>query len=272
MEIKIFEKEEFGSIRTILTEKGEVLFLAQDVCSILDISNVSDAISRLDDDEKLTSVLPISGQNRNVNMVNESGLYSLVFKSRKDSAKSFKKWVTKDVLPSIRKTGSYSLQFKLPETYVEALRALADSEEEKQKALSMVAEKESVIEEQGPKVDFAERFITSDDLIEVGMFAKVLTQNGFSIGRNTLFELMKAFGLVFKNGQDKWEPYQKFSPKVMKVKETAFLKPDGVTGLNQQVLITAHGQALIIKYIFKTRRDIAEKFGNFEKLTENPFD
>lgn len=95
------------AVRTTTDPSGQVWFVAQDVCTCLEISNTSDAVSRLDDDEKLVSVLPIAGQNRELLTVNESGLYSLIFTSRKPSAKAFKKWVTSEVLPSIRKTGSY---------------------------------------------------------------------------------------------------------------------------------------------------------------------
>lgn len=111
MQLSVFkyqspEEQAFNDITTIEID-GNIWFLASDVCKALEISNASDAVSRLDEDEKLTSVLPISGQNRSVNLINESGLYALIFKSRKASAQQFRKWVTKDVIPSIRKKGFY---------------------------------------------------------------------------------------------------------------------------------------------------------------------
>lgn len=112
MQLQIFKYEEdsdnLNDLTTIEIE-GEVWFVASEVCKLLDIKNSSDAVSRLDDDEKLVSVLPIAGQNRSVNLVSESGLYALVFKSNKPSAKKFRKWVTKEVIPAIRKTGSYGI-------------------------------------------------------------------------------------------------------------------------------------------------------------------
>lgn len=96
-------------------QNGEPWFVAADVCAALDIANVSDAVGRLEEYEKLVSLVTISGQGRNVLLVNESGIYSLVFTSRKPEAKAFKKWVTTEVLPSIRKTGSYSIHRQLPE-------------------------------------------------------------------------------------------------------------------------------------------------------------
>ncbi len=112
MQLQIFKYEEennsFNDFTTVDIE-GEAWFVASEVCKLLDIKNVSDAVSRLDDDEKLTSVIPISGQKRSVNLINESGLYALIFRSKKPEAKRFRKWVTKEVIPSIRKTGSYGI-------------------------------------------------------------------------------------------------------------------------------------------------------------------
>lgn len=111
MQLSVFkyqspEEQQMNELTTVEID-GEVWFVGSQVCSLLDIKNSSDAIGRLDDDEKLTSVLPISGQNRNVNLISESGLYALIFRSRKPSIQEFKKWVTKDVIPSIRKKGYY---------------------------------------------------------------------------------------------------------------------------------------------------------------------
>ena len=96
-------------VRTVIID-GTLCWVASDVCKALSIVNVSDALQSLDEDEKLLSVLPIAGQRRKVLCVNEPGLYHLIFTSRKSEAKAFKRWVTHEVLPSIRKTGSYSSQ------------------------------------------------------------------------------------------------------------------------------------------------------------------
>lgn len=112
MQLQIFKFEEeenhFNSLTTIEID-NEIWFVASEVCKLLEIKNASDAVSRLDDDEKLLSVIPIAGQNRSVNLVSESGLYALAFKSQKESAKRFRKWVTKEVIPAIRKTGSFGI-------------------------------------------------------------------------------------------------------------------------------------------------------------------
>lgn len=111
MQLEVFkyqspEEQQLNELTTVEID-GEIWFIATQVCQILEIKNVSDAVSRLDEDEKLTSALPIAGQNRNVNLISESGLYALIFRSRKDSALQFRKWVTKEVIPSIRNKGYY---------------------------------------------------------------------------------------------------------------------------------------------------------------------
>lgn len=104
-------------------------FIGADVCNILDIENVSDAINKLDEDEKLISTLPISGQRRSVLCVNEPGLYGLVFQSRKPEAKTFKRWIAHEVLPTIRKTGSYSVNEQAPQSFdFPALMAMTPDE------------------------------------------------------------------------------------------------------------------------------------------------
>lgn len=98
-------------VRTVVID-GEPYFVAKDVCAILDISNHNDAMSRLDEDEKGRSVIPTQFGNKETNLVNESGLYHLIFQSRKPEAKAFRKWVTSEVLPSLRKTGRYEMTSK----------------------------------------------------------------------------------------------------------------------------------------------------------------
>lgn len=113
MQLAIFkyQEENTNSVNDFTTIEidGEPWFIAADVCAMLDIQNVSQALSNLDDDEKLPYVLDRSGQRRSVNLVNESGLYNLIFRSKKPSAKAFRKWVTKEVIPAIRKSGSFGI-------------------------------------------------------------------------------------------------------------------------------------------------------------------
>lgn len=118
-ELKIFKSEQFGEVRS-LEQNGEVLFVAADVCKALDIKNHRDAVKRLDDDEKGVALTDTLGGKQNLNVVNEYGLYNLVLASRKPEAKAFKRWITHEVIPSIRKTGSYSVNQDMKAKEVEA--------------------------------------------------------------------------------------------------------------------------------------------------------
>ncbi len=111
MQLAIFKYEDENAVNDFTTIEidGEPWFMASDVCKLLDIQNASQAVSGLDEDEKLAYTLHISGQNRSVNFVNESGLYALIFRSNKASAKTFRKWITKEVIPAIRKTGGFGI-------------------------------------------------------------------------------------------------------------------------------------------------------------------
>ena len=107
-EIKVFKNERFGEIRTTTAENGEVLFVGKDVAKVLGYRDTSDALKKhVDTEDKLTRQIADSGQRRNVFLINESGLYSLVLSSKLPQAKAFKRWVTSEVLPQIRKTGGY---------------------------------------------------------------------------------------------------------------------------------------------------------------------
>lgn len=107
---ELLKEFEGKNVEILVDENGEIWFVAKLICDILEIKNSRDAVSKLDEDEKLMSAIATSGQNRNVNLVNESGLYSLIFLSRKPIAKKFKKWVTAEVLPSLRKHGTYTIK------------------------------------------------------------------------------------------------------------------------------------------------------------------
>ena len=107
-DLQVFQNEEFGSVRVVADDNNNPWFVAKDVCDVLTITNSRDAIANLDEDEKGVSVVATPSGKQEMNLVTESGLYSLIFQSRKPEAKKFRKWVTSEVLPSIRKTGGYS--------------------------------------------------------------------------------------------------------------------------------------------------------------------
>lgn len=139
-----FNNEEFGNVRVVMKD-GEPWFVAVDVCKALDIKDTSMALTRLDEDEKGTSSIGTLGGNQEVLTVNEPGLYTLVLGSRKPEAKKFKRWITHEVIPSIRKTGSYSLE---PLTPAEILLQNAQILVDQERRMKAIEEKQSVIEEE----------------------------------------------------------------------------------------------------------------------------
>lgn len=238
-ELQVFNNAMFGNVRIILQD-NEPWFVAKDVCDCLEISNSRQAFSRLDDDEK-NSVILNDGTpgNPEKSIVNEYGLYSLVMSSRKPEAKAFKRWITHDVLPTLRRTGSYSLN--IPQTLPEALRAYADEVEQHNKTKALV-------EAQRPKVIFADAVSTSDTDILVGDLAKLLSQNGYTIGQNRLFEQLRNEGfLISRKGNSYNMPTQRaMELGLFRIKETAITHSDGRVSLNKTPKVTGKWQQYFI--------------------------
>lgn len=237
-ELQIFNNAIFGDVRIIL-QNGEPWFVAKDVCECLEISNSRQALSRLDTDEKADVILNDGSQNRKTNIVNEYGLYNVVLSSRKPEAKEFKRWITHEVLPAIRKTGSYSMA--IPQTLPEALRAYADEVEQHNRTKALV-------EAQRPKVLFADAVSTSNTDILVGDLAKLLSQNGYAVGQNRLFEQLRNEGfLISRKGNSYNMPTQKaMELGLFRIKETAITHSDGRVSLNKTPKVTGKGQQYFI--------------------------
>ena len=195
-----------SDVRTVLIN-DEPWWIAKDVCDILGLSDVSMSVARLDDDEKLTQTLFVSGQNRNVNLINESGLYALVIRSNKPEAKAFRKWVTSVVLPSIRKTGSYSIQKKPPQTYIEALEELLISKKNEKMLLVENQSLSEKIEADAPKVQFAETVNQATNSIDMGIVAKMINKHDKNCGKNRLFKFLRDKNILMENNI----PYQPYN-------------------------------------------------------------
>ena len=242
-EIKIFENEEFGSVRT-MEINGEPYFVGKDVAEILGYANTSKAlIDHVDDEDKLNNETLSSLGQRGGWLINESGLYSLILSSKLSNAKKFKRWVTSEILPAIRKTGSYSIQSK-PDSYTiedPAARARRWAEEyEEKKAL------EAKIEEQKPLVEYAEHIQASKDVIDMKSMAKLASKNGIKIGRNKLFSFLRDRKILdrenipYANYMDKeWfevvESTYTFSNGEEKITKTTLVKPKGQIGIIRQL-------------------------------------
>lgn len=176
-DLKIFQNEEFEEVRTIQID-GEPWFVGKDVAKNLGYKDTSDALkNHVDEEDKLTRCFTDSGQSREMYIINESGLYSLTLSSKLESARKFKRWITHEVIPEIRRSGTYHL----PQTYQEALRALADKVEQNEK---LAAENAKLI----PKAEFFDAVTDSKTAISIGEVAKVLDMG---IGQNKLFAFLR---------------------------------------------------------------------------------
>lgn len=237
-DLKIFENEEFGTIRT--TEiNGQPYFVASDICKALDIANTTQAVQRLDNDEK--SMFNIGLRGGDTNMVNEYGMYSLVLVSRKPTAKKFKRWITHDVLPSIRKTGGYIAgQETMSDTELMAKALLV--------AQKQIEEREKQIEVLQPKALFADAVSASNTSILVGDLAKLLKQNGVDIGQKRLFQWLRENGYLIKQKGASWNmPTQRsMEQKLFEIKETTVSHSDGHIEISKTVKVTGKGQVFFI--------------------------
>lgn len=240
-EIQTFTSDEFGTIRTTVDESGEPWFVAKDVCDALGISNNRDAIKSLDTDEKNTVAIPDGIQgNPNKTIVSEAGFYRLVMKSRKPEAKAFQRWVTHEVLPSIRKQGGYMAvrEDETPDQVMaRALFIAKDALERKDKELA----------ELRPKALFADAVGSSDGTCLVGEFAKMLRQNGVNIGQNRLFDWLRDNGYLGKTGGNRNVPTQRaMELGLFRIKETTVVHSDGHVTLNRTPKLTGKGQTYFL--------------------------
>lgn len=238
-ELQVFNNAMFGNVRVLL-QGDEPWFVAKDVADTLGYQNGSRDVNRHTDEEDRTKTMLFDGnQNKETILINESGLYSLVLSSKLPNAKQFKRWVTSEVLPSLRKYGTYSMD--IPRTLPDALKAYADEIEQHNKTKALV-------EAQRPKVIFADAVSTSDTDILIGDLAKLLNQNGHNIGQNRLFERLRKEGyLISRKGNSYNTPTQKaMELGLFRIKETAITHADGRTTTNKTPKVTGKGQLYFI--------------------------
>lgn len=257
-DLQIFSNQEFGTIRTTEID-GEPYFVGKDVAEALGYDNSNKAVQmHVDDDDKkvldfksfsqngTTSDLWSGNDYSNKTLINESGVYALVFSSKLPKAKEFKHWVTSEVLPSIRKHGAYATPVTIesiianPDNGIKLLTALK-AEQEKRKAL------ETKIEEQKPKVVFAEAVSTSKSSILIGDLAKILKQNGIDIGQKRLFAWLRENGYLVKGGSSKNMPTQRsMEMGLFMVKEGSYVNGEGVNVTTKTTKVTGKGQIYFI--------------------------
>ena len=246
-ELQIFKNEEFGEIRTIEVN-NQPWFVGKDVADILGYSNTRDALAKhVDSEDKADVAIHDGRQNRYMSVINESGLYSLVLSSKLPTAKKFKRWVTSEVLPSIRKNGGYLTPDKVEEVLSNPdtiIKLATDLKEERAKR----KEAENRLEEAKPKVLFANAVTESDGTILIGDLAKFIKQNGRDMGQKRLFEQLRNDGFLIKQKCSSYNmPTQRaMDMGLFKVKESSIVQPDGVVRLTRTVKVTGKGQQYFI--------------------------
>jgi anti-repressor protein len=243
-EVQLFNFENH-EVRSLLLN-NEPWFIGKDVAEVLGYKNASKALSdHVDSEDKGVTKCYTLGGTQNMAIINESGLYSLVLSSKLPSAKKFKRWVTSEVLPALRKTGQYQVK----ELSGQELMAKALIE-----AQSVLAAKDKVIEEMKPKVVFADAVATSHTSILVGELAKILKQNGIDMGQKRLFAWLREKGyLIKRQGTDYNMPTQKaMDLGLFEIKEGSYVNGSGVNITTKTPKVTGKGQQYFInKFLAK---------------------
>lgn len=253
-QLQVFNNEEFGQVRTV-TQGENVWFVAKDVAEVLGYNNTSKAIQmHVDEDEKADHPIWDGRQNRNQKVINESGLYSLILSSKLPSSKKFKKWVTGEVLPSIRKHGAYMTDQVLEQAVTNpdfAIGLLTKLKEEKEK---LAAAQQQIVQQQ-PLVVFAEACMQSDKSLKVSEVAKLAAKHNVKIGQRQLFAKLREWNLMFKRST---EPTQLAVEKgYFEIAQGVKQKPSGEPFTWTTTYVTPKGQAYIIDRLKKEQEQKA---------------
>ena len=268
-ELKIFKNSEFGEIRTVEI-CGEPWFVGKDVAEVLGYAETAN-MRKLLDEADYKEIDPQNGlftgfvqngvtlePNKNIRrmlLINESGLYQAIFGSKLPNAKAFKRWVTSEVLPSIRKHGLYAKEELLdnPDIAIAAFKALKE-EREARKAL------EAENERMQPLALFAKSVSASDTSILIGDLAKLLKQNGYDTGQKRLFGELRQRGFLMKAGSSKNLPTQKsMELGLFEVKESTINNPDGSVRVTKTTKVTGKGQVYFVNLFLG--KQMEEKVG-----------
>lgn len=248
-EIKTFENVEFGSVRTHTDENGKVTFCGADIAKALGYADTAKAIKLhcKEDGWAICPVIDSMGREQQAKFITEGNVYRLIAHSKLPSAERFERWVFDEVLPSIRKHGAYMTEQTLQQAitspdFLIKLATELKAEQEKRKAL------EIQVEQDKPKVIFADAVSVSKTSILVGDLAKILKQNGIEIGANRLFKWLRGNGyLINRKGSDYNSPTQKSMERgLFEVKETVVTHSDGHTSISKTPKVTGKGQQYFI--------------------------
>lgn len=246
MEIEIFKNPDFGIVRTMVIE-NEPFFVGKDVATILGYKDTSDALKRhVDSEDKLTRCFTDSGQGREMYVINESGLYSLILSSKLPGAKSFKRWVTSEVLPSIRKHGAYATDdvinkvLESPDFGIQLLTQLKREREKVQVLGAELEQKSNLIETMQPKVNYYDLILQCPDLIPITVIAK-----DYGMSASALNLKLNKLDVQYKQG-GRWYLYAKYSGQGYAQSKThEYTKQDGSTGASVHLYWTQKGRIFI---------------------------
>ncbi|MFJ7034588.1 BRO family protein [Bacillus cereus] len=252
-QLQVFNNEEFGQVRTVV-QGEDVWFVAKDVADVLEYRDTHNMVRFLDEDEKDTHQVSTLGGNQTMKVINESGLYSAILKSKKPQAKAFKKWVTSEVLPSIRKHGAYMTDQVLEQAVTNpdfVIGLLTKLKEEKER---LVAAQQQIVQ-QKPLVVFAEACMQSEQTLKVSEVAKLATKQGVKIGQRQLFAKLREWELMFKRST---EPTQLAVEKgYFEIAQGVKQKPNGEAFTWTTTYVTPKGQAYIIDRLKKEQEQEA---------------
>lgn len=251
--IKTFTNKEFGTVRTIVKD-GEPWFVGKDVAEILGYKETAKAIrTHICAEDKGVSVLDTPGGQQKITLINESGLYSLILGSKLPKAKTFKRWVTSDVLPTIRKTGGYVAN---DEMFINTYLPNADAQTRElfRLNLSTIRQLNNKIEQNKPLVDFASHIQTSEDCISMNDMAKLATKNGIKIGRTRLFNFLREKKVLGCKDGHKNMPYQRYidTQPWFQLKESSYIQ-NGEVRIGLTPMVTPKGQSGIIRMLRKCK-------------------
>lgn len=251
--IQIFSSPQFGEIRTTGTP-DEPLFCAADVTRALGYNNGRDAVAKHCDEEDVAKRDTLtSGGIQSLTYVTESGLYALVFGSKLGEAKKFKKWVTNEVLPSIRRTGSYSIANL---SRKELALLIIQAEEENERLVLENQRQQKAIEQAAPKVVFADAIVGSQSSCLIGELAKIISQRGYKIGQNRLFKWLRDNGYLGKWGEYYNIPCQRYIEQgLFEIKKTTHSE-NGVMKTTSTPKVTGKGQQYFVNLFLKQQPQI----------------
>lgn len=258
--LQTFDSPSFGSLR-VAERDGQPWFVAKDVCDCLELENVSEALRALDEDERFTVSNPEGNPRAGIplqfNIISEPGLYSLILRSRKPEAKAFKRWITHEVIPAIRRAGGY--MHATPDDTPEAVmaRAVLIAQDTIARLQEQTAALQAQATQDRPKVVFADSIEVSQSTILVGELAKLIKQStGWDIGQRRMFDWLRDNGFLHKCGSDRNMPTQKsMDLGLFVIKEGSRIGSSGESHITKTPKVTGKGQI----YFVNRFRDMQEK-------------